>query len=179
MALIECPECHKEVSSKATACPHCGHPIAAAKGAKPRGGGEHGCLITVSLLIGFAALLAIFGGKEETSENREKVTNCTADWHKCSDNSDLVNNYNGVMHAQTSCHHEADKLAKYGTPKWPFLSSFSTFRTGDDYPKTGTIVLIEKDAQFSNAFGAMVHSRVECTYDLSHNKIVDISITPN
>jgi hypothetical protein len=74
MALIECPECHKEVSSKATACPHCGHPIAAAKGAKPRGGGEHGCLITVLLLIGFAALLAIFGGKEETSENREKVT---------------------------------------------------------------------------------------------------------
>ena len=28
MTLINCPECNKEVSSKAVACPHCGHPIA-------------------------------------------------------------------------------------------------------------------------------------------------------
>ena len=27
MALIECPECHKEISDKALACPHCGYPI--------------------------------------------------------------------------------------------------------------------------------------------------------
>lgn len=28
MALIKCPECGKEVSDRATACPNCGHPIA-------------------------------------------------------------------------------------------------------------------------------------------------------
>jgi hypothetical protein len=28
MALIECPECKKEVSDKAVMCPVCGHPIA-------------------------------------------------------------------------------------------------------------------------------------------------------
>jgi hypothetical protein len=28
MALINCPECTKQVSDKAAACPHCGHPIA-------------------------------------------------------------------------------------------------------------------------------------------------------
>lgn len=27
MALIECTECHKEISSKAETCPHCGNPI--------------------------------------------------------------------------------------------------------------------------------------------------------
>ena len=27
MALIECPECKKEISDKATACPHCGNPF--------------------------------------------------------------------------------------------------------------------------------------------------------
>ena len=27
MALITCPECGKEVSDKATACPNCGYPI--------------------------------------------------------------------------------------------------------------------------------------------------------
>ena len=29
MALIKCPECKKEISNKATACPHCGCPIVA------------------------------------------------------------------------------------------------------------------------------------------------------
>jgi len=28
MALINCPECQREVSSKANSCPHCGNPIA-------------------------------------------------------------------------------------------------------------------------------------------------------
>ena len=27
MALIACPECAKEISDKAAACPHCGHPM--------------------------------------------------------------------------------------------------------------------------------------------------------
>lgn len=27
MALISCPECRREVSDKAPACPHCGYPI--------------------------------------------------------------------------------------------------------------------------------------------------------
>ena len=28
MALIRCPECGKEISDKAEACPNCGYPIA-------------------------------------------------------------------------------------------------------------------------------------------------------
>jgi hypothetical protein len=27
MALVQCPECHKDVSSAAVSCPSCGHPI--------------------------------------------------------------------------------------------------------------------------------------------------------
>ena len=27
MALIRCPECNREISDKATACPGCGHPM--------------------------------------------------------------------------------------------------------------------------------------------------------
>lgn len=41
MALISCPECRREVSDKAPACPGCGYPIAAS--AQPSGGlrGDH------------------------------------------------------------------------------------------------------------------------------------------
>jgi transposase-like protein len=53
------------------------------------------------------------------------------------------------------------------------------FPHGDDYVKTGKAVLIEKDAQFQNAFGAMAHSTVMCTYDLNQKKVVDIIVTPN
>jgi len=33
MSLIECPDCKKQVSDQAPACPHCGRPIAQAKAA--------------------------------------------------------------------------------------------------------------------------------------------------
>jgi hypothetical protein len=46
MALMSCPECGKQVSDKAAACPHCGAPIAASSSsAAPRAGeprAEHG-----------------------------------------------------------------------------------------------------------------------------------------
>ena len=31
MSLVKCPECGREISDKATACPHCGFPIAVNK----------------------------------------------------------------------------------------------------------------------------------------------------
>ena len=30
MALINCPECEKEISDKVKACPHCGYPMESA-----------------------------------------------------------------------------------------------------------------------------------------------------
>src|SRR2546425_8362560 len=36
MALIKCPECERDVSDKATVCPHCGYPVTpTAQGARP------------------------------------------------------------------------------------------------------------------------------------------------
>jgi hypothetical protein len=71
MALIECPECHKEVSDKADACPHCGNPIAATKNEKPKDKSRRGCLVFILLLIGVAVLLSIIGGHEKTGEHEE------------------------------------------------------------------------------------------------------------
>lgn len=39
MALTNCPECGREVSSAATTCPHCGHPLAIEVPPPPPGGG--------------------------------------------------------------------------------------------------------------------------------------------
>jgi hypothetical protein len=70
------------------------------------------------------------------------------------------------------------KRAQYGDPKFPWLFPFSTFYKGDQYLKTGIAILIEKDAQYQNGFGAMVHSEVKCTYDLRAKQVLNIEISP-
>jgi hypothetical protein len=83
---------------------------------------------------------------------------CKTDWTRCTDNADLMNEYDGTRDAQFACKLEAGQRAKYGDPKFGWLDYFDRFHKGDDYPKTGIAILIENDAQFQNAFGAMVHS---------------------
>lgn len=78
MALIECPECGKEISENATACPNCGnpmgHPISEPKSkdqpkVEVKGKGEGcflqtlnvGCIIFF-IIIGLIVLLIIFAG---------------------------------------------------------------------------------------------------------------------
>jgi len=36
MALINCPECKKEISDKAESCPHCGFPLIQVQKVKPK-----------------------------------------------------------------------------------------------------------------------------------------------
>lgn len=60
--LVNCPECQREVSSSATACPGCGHPLAATRAGVPHqsslaGSFMLGSLGTVVRLVGFLALL--------------------------------------------------------------------------------------------------------------------------
>src|SRR5580704_6119878 len=142
MALIKCPECQREISERAAACPYCGHPIAATKADKAKGrqaASQFGCAFVILLLIGFVLVMANVGEKA-------KYTNpsCISDWRKCSDNADLVNHYNAIGIAQGDCEREANNRARYGSPKWPSLDYFGSFYTGDRYPKTGIAVLVEK-----------------------------------
>ena len=55
MALIQCPECGKEVSDKARACPHCGNPAIPAAIQKPE---KHPSKARRAVLIVLAVCLA-------------------------------------------------------------------------------------------------------------------------
>ena len=178
MALIKCSECAKEISDKAKNCPNCGAPVVAHPRKKPK-------RIRYFLLAGILIWTAIWLGlptegdqRAASSSTAPNTPTCRQDWHKCANNSDLINNYNGVGIAQARCQSEAETSAKYGTPKWPWFD-FGTFLGGDGYVKSGVVVLIEKNAQFQNGFGAMVHSTVTCQYDLSSNQVVNVAISPN
>jgi uncharacterized membrane protein YvbJ len=64
MALINCPECTKEVSTSAISCPNCGAPIAAAKEAEAAGAPLTTTQLTSKKLKGqqaIAVLMVIVG----------------------------------------------------------------------------------------------------------------------
>jgi hypothetical protein len=103
------------------------------------------------------------------------VITCKDDWHKCEDNSDLVNHYGGMRSAKFDCRKRADDLAKYGTPEWPFIE-FGAFWPGTDHVTKGIARLQEGDAKFQNGFGAMVRSRVTCVYDLAKKQVINVTI---
>jgi hypothetical protein len=190
MALIKCPECQRQISNKATACPHCGHPqgpalpdlapaVRAEKRASdaPKSKGNVGRRFANFILLFIGLVVAAIAVSYISNYHRTPLSPCASDWHKCTDNADLMNNSSdAVIPAQVACKHEATERAKYGTPTFPSFPfiSFSSYQDGDGYPKTGKILLGEHDAQFSNAFGAMVHSSVNCLYDLNQHKVLGV-----
>lgn len=122
--------------------------------------------IFIVLCVAFVGLVIMLMVAPPSPEPPEKIA-CNKDWHDCADNEALAAAINVTyMHARTGCKMAAESQAKYGTPQWPWFA-FHAFLPGDDYIKTGKAVLIEHDAQFQNAFGAMQHVRVICTYDMT------------
>ncbi len=54
MALVKRPECEKEISSAAAACPHCGNPLKPPASPKSKGSG---CAIVAAVCLGAMALI--------------------------------------------------------------------------------------------------------------------------
>ena len=113
-------------------------------------------------------------GSTATASAPTPVSPCRRDYTQCADNADVVNNYDGMARAAVECESEAKDRAKYGSPDFPWLS-FGRFYGGDSF-KSDLITIIEPDAKFQNGFGAMVRSRVVCTYNLRNKKVVSLSI---
>lgn len=120
--------------------------------------------------------------ESEDSSGSTGSRSCKENWKDCKDNEDLVNNWAEYFKVQADCQMEAEKDALYGTPVWPGFWSggaFGSFLRGKDYVLSGIVTSIEPNAQFQNAFGAMVHSTVYCKYDLKSGKVADVSIIPH
>jgi hypothetical protein len=129
-------------------------------------------------IVGFIIVAGMTLVEKDRAQEQANPT-CKSDWTKCKDNSDLANNYRDWTKVKVSCEMEAERQARYGTPKWPEPSwiSFGSFLPGTDYVTSGTAVAIEKNAQFQNGFGAMVHSTVICTYDLRADRVTKVAIS--
>lgn len=112
--------------------------------------------------------------KDKVAENAKPQNGCKTDWSKCADNADMMNNYGGMFDARFSCKSAAAELAKYGTPEFPWLYFFTSYKPGNDYVTSGVAVLSEKGAKFQNGFGAMAHVQLVCEYDLLQKKVTNV-----
>jgi hypothetical protein len=119
--------------------------------------------------------------KDESRTSTIGAPTCRDDWRRCADNADLARNYGGSTMARIRCKTAAAQLAKYGDPKFPSAwdgGPFGMFVQGNDFLSNKSIVFFENDAQFQNMFGAMLHVRLRCVYDLEHEQVTDVSNVP-
>jgi len=182
MALKPCRECGAQVSTSAEVCPHCGvrspaaeNPVTVVGQPASKGWGVEGCLGALLLVGLLGVAIAIVSNNADQKPDEHAA--CRGDWHKCKDNADLVNNSGEWSRVEVDCKIAAEKSARYGSPKWPWFA-FGSFFKGSNYVQTGRVVAVEPDAQFQNGFGAYVHSRVTCDYDLTLKNVTNVYVTP-
>jgi len=104
---------------------------------------------------------------------REEIATCRNDYIACASQEELVDTYQDMTEAHTSCKRAARKLSRYGDADLPFFS-FESYFPYENSAKSGKISLIENNARFQNEFGAMEHVKLKCAYDLKTKKVLEI-----
>src|SRR5215475_6120656 len=179
MALVACPQCGEQVNADATVCPRCGGRGPSPEVLSTKSGSTVSWFVYSTSGVFALVALALFAHsfvppKDVPTPPRNEL--CESDWTKCSDNAEFVRSYKGWLDVQVACRIAAIEAAKYGTPSWPFVP-FQGFREGKTYIESGVVVAIEPEAKFPNTAGAMIRSRVTCTYDLRTKRVVNVAIS--
>jgi len=103
---------------------------------------------------------------------------CKTDWHACKSVEDAMNNFDGVITARVKCKTKADDENQIGDIKWPGLwglDAFTYYSNDSDFPRSPIIIMITKNAQKQNQFGAYLHVDVACSYDFSANRALGVT----
>jgi len=177
MALVACPRCGEHLSGDASVCPQCGagRPVPEALGPKSTVRWFMFSTLGIFALVGLALIAHSFVPPKD-APTPPKNELCESDWTKCTDNAEIVRSYKGWLDVQVACRIAAIEAAKYGTPTWPFVP-FQGFSEGKTYVESGVVVAIEPEAKFPNSAGAMIRSRVTCTYDLRTRRVVNVAVS--
>lgn len=133
-------------------------------------------LVTPVLSAKEASAKHVHDEEERKAREAAEAESCKMKWQACTDNADLVNNYSRRFDAKVDCERAANKLAKYGDPKWGWLT-FSKYHGGNDAPRTGIITIADDKVRFQNAFGTYAKSKVVCEYNLKEKKVVSVKAT--
>ena len=127
--------------------------------------------IAIAALFGFLAI----GSGDGNSNLSESQKACKESYTMCASQRDLMEYSSEVTNARIECKMQAERLAKYGDPDFPW-SPFHSYLPSENSANTGVITLFEKDAKFMNGFGAMKRSVVMCKYNLRTGTVIDLAV---
>lgn len=174
MALIVCSECGKNISDKATACPHCGTPPAVKSTAaiKPQWS-----LFTRGMIaLFFVVLLGILTISERTTKEAprravsldstriEQIEQTRRKEMECRKSLECWGEKKSLL-ATMQCQDKIEKLAKHQaewTDGW-LGSKFTHYKWRDQ--TNGIITYVGDRIKFQNGFGAWTPIVYECDFD--------------
>lgn len=170
MALSNCKECKKEVSTKADRCPHCGIKNPTTKASEV----FVGALFLVAIVFGVSKCT----GSDPKPEDKARAAETQATDKAAAEQKEAECKSNlqcwgdrATVGAGVYCRDAVERLAKYSS-KWTdgtFDSKFTHFRWLNK--EKGTLTMIGDKIQFQNGFGAYQNHIYYCDYDPSSNKV--------
>lgn len=156
MALINCPECGKQVSDTAPSCPHCGYQLKGEANmshtqiSKPKK--KNSALTTILVVIAIILFIIYVVSSMGGGSNSNKSSSPSHD-------NILAYNYSKDFVKQN--------LKSPSTAEFPGTSEkikHTTYLGGDKYK-------IESWADSQNSFGAMVRTKFSCTITFVGDKV--------
>ncbi len=157
MALKQCKECKKEVSSSANKCPHCGvsHPTTTASDVLKGLG--------VLLVIVISGVLFFGGDDEPTPEDIQQAKECRAD-------IDCIG-YKKIFDAGFSCGNIIEQFAKYDV-EWGSGYKFNRYLWKNK--EQGIVTYSGNNVKFQNGFGAWQKKSYQCDFNVDIDRVVDV-----
>ena len=205
MALIKCPECGKEISDKAAACPHCGCPVPVSGNAhllQKHGSSvaveKHKSLLKYIIFVVFAVIAAIFFFyNQKQAADKAARAEYISNVHSISDEmlagaaeaEDVCNTaksvwYNAIFEKSSS---STDKFTKIGDSKYfrDFDSALNELYSDDSFSEQlGTIRYSQtKVSDLMSAISDPPEGLDKCydaaskTYDL-YTKLTNLALSP-
>jgi hypothetical protein len=177
MALGNCKECKKEVSTKADRCPHCGikNPTTKAKDV----------LVGLLALVFIGFVVSKCSGSDSKTADRATATKTSAETERerAEKNAQCKSDLQcwgdrAIVGAGVYCKDAVERLAKYSV-RWTdgtFETKFSRFRWLDK--NKGLLTMVGDKAQFQNGFGAYQNVTYECDFEPEKHIVIAVRAEP-
>ena len=165
MALTQCKECKKDVSTSAKTCPHCG----VSNPAVTAGAMLKGVVLTVLLIGGCVGILSVGDdGKSKDQPPKLSDAECMQDLQCWGDRKSIE--------ATFKCQPAIERMAKYSF-EWTdamLEPKMSRFRWKDQ--AAGVVTFIGDKVKFQNGFGAWQAMIYECDYSPAAQLVLDVRL---
>lgn len=160
MALTQCKECKKEVSTTAKTCPHCG--------VKDPGFSAKQKLSGCMILIVVVAAIAYFVGDDDEKKTAEAPKVCSSTDTQCNFDKNLVD-------AIIKCKPLVERAAKFEY-EWTDGMLDPMFSHGRIDPKKNELTFIGDKVKFTNGFNAKTNMTYSCSLNLKTKEVTDFNI---